>query len=62
MTIVHITLSLLSGEIFAAYPGMNRSIRIYYWKNAEFFDVNVERSRDVCCALKDSVFHDPILL
>jgi hypothetical protein len=24
-----------------------------YWKKAEFFDVNLERSPAVCCALKD---------
>jgi hypothetical protein len=54
MSIVHNELSVLSGEIITAYPGMNRSIGIHCTgKNAVFFDVYLERSPAVCCALKD---------
>jgi len=54
MSIVHIELSALSGEIITAYSGMNPSIGIHYTgKYAVFFYVYLERSPAVCCALKD---------
>jgi hypothetical protein len=54
MSIIHIELSVLSGEIITAYPGMNRILGIHCTgKNAVFFDVYLKRSPAVCCALKD---------
>jgi hypothetical protein len=53
-SIVHIKPPVPSGEIITAYPGMCRSIRIHCTgKNAESFDVYLERSPALCCALKD---------
>jgi len=41
------------GNIYSISWNEPKHKNILYWKNAKFFDVNVERSCAVCCALKD---------